>query len=62
MGAGNAMQSFVYPLAWLPRSAKHHGQKVTRLSDFKNKHFANRPYILVPGIVLFCDILFMTVR
>ena len=27
----------LYPFAWLPSSAKHHGQKVTRLSDFENK-------------------------
>ena len=26
----------LYPFAWLPRRAKHHGQKVTRLSDFEN--------------------------
>ena len=26
----------LYPFAWLPTSAKHHGQKVTRLSDFEN--------------------------
>ena len=25
----------LYPFAWLPRRAKHHGQKVTRLSDFE---------------------------
>ena len=27
----------LYPFAWLPRRAKHHGQKVTRLSDFENE-------------------------
>ena len=26
----------LYPFAWLPRRAKHHGHKVTRLSDFEN--------------------------
>ena len=29
----------LYPFAWLPTSAKHHGQKVTRLSDFENAAF-----------------------
>ena len=29
----------LYPFAWLPTSAKHHGQKVTRLSDFENGKF-----------------------
>ena len=27
----------LYPFAWLPRRAKHHGHKVTRLSDFENR-------------------------
>ena len=30
----------LYPFAWLPTSAKHHGQKVTRLSDFENDGYS----------------------
>ena len=33
----------LYPFAWLPTSAKHHGQKVTRLSDFESRAHPNHP-------------------
>ena len=32
----------LYPFAWLPTSAKHHGQEVTRLSDFENAYVQTR--------------------
>ena len=34
----------LYPFAWLPRRAKHHGQKVTRLSDFENAEYGDLLY------------------
>ena len=46
----------LYPFAWLPSSAKHHGQKVTRLSDFdfengctQGGHAAGCRYFLSTG-------------
>ena len=62
----------LYPFAWLPSSAKHHGQKVTRLSDFENRdrtsivwfllEFRKRLHILVHVRLYVCVCVCVCVR